>query len=60
MMGREAANTLQVPMVGLCRDVIAPSFENALQQMLQQVNNVFQRGSLDCKCPVYFSTHPKM
>ena len=54
MMGREAANTLQVPMVGLCRDVIAPSFENALQQMLQQVNNVFQRGSLDCKCGVYF------
>ena len=53
-MGREAGVAMQAPLQGLCRDVIAPSFEQACSQMLQQANNTFQRGTHECKSISFF------
>ena len=47
-MGREAANTLQVPVQTACRDILVPSFEQACGAMMQQVNATFQRGTQEC------------
>lgn len=48
------ANAIQTTMITTYRDtfnqIVIPSFEKAATNMFQQTNDVFKRGTKECRC----------
>ena len=52
-LSHAVANAIQATMINSYRDtfnlIVVPSFEKAVTNMFQQTNEVFRRGTKDCK-----------
>ena len=52
-IGLAAGNSIQKPVQAAYREtfqnIVIPSFERATQNMFQQVSDVFQKGTKECK-----------
>ena len=47
-IGGSAGNAIQGPIQAACRDVLIPSFDRGLQNVCQQINQTFHRGTQEC------------
>ena len=49
LIGTRAGQAMEASLQNICRDVLIPSFTQALQEMFQQLNAAHQQGLVECK-----------